>query len=149
MAENNILQEEESSVVKPDYKTEILEIIRSNASPKIMCDQLDDYHENDIADVLPALSPAERRKLYRILDIDMLSGIFEYTDEQDAGKYLDEMDLKKASAVLSNMEADSAVEILRICFCSFCLYRLLTSSRYDHLKHCRNLHSSVFQKDKY
>ena len=111
--ETSTSQEEEKIVLKPDYKSEILKIIRSNASPKVMCDQLDDYHENDIADVLPALSSAERKKLYRILDLDMLSGIFEYTDEQDAGRYLDEMDLKKAAAVLSRMEADAAVEILR------------------------------------
>lgn len=99
--------------LKPDYKKEILEIIRSNASPKLMCSKLDDYHENDIAEVLPDLSPAERRKLYRILDMDMLSGIFEYTEEQKAGQYLDEMDIKKAAAVLSSMEADAAVEVLR------------------------------------
>ena len=111
--ESNASFEAEKTVSKPDYKNEILTIIRSNASPKVMCAQLDDYHENDLADVLPVLSPAERRKLYRILDLDMLSVMFEYTDEQDAGRYLDEMDLKKAAAVLSSMEADAAVEILR------------------------------------
>lgn len=101
------------TALKPDYKSEILAIIRSNASPKVMCSKLDDYHENDLAEVLPDLTSAERRKLYRILDMDMLSGIFEYTEELEAGQYLGEMDLKKAAAVLSSMEADSAVEVLR------------------------------------
>lgn len=109
----NVSQAEAMTGMKPDYKSEILEIIRSNATPKIMCSKLDDYHENDLAEVLPDLTPSERKKLYRILDMDMLSGIFEYTEEQEAGKYLDEMDLKKAAAVLSGMEADGAVEVLR------------------------------------
>lgn len=113
LLETTVSREDISTGSKPDYKNEILSIIRSNASPKIMCKNLDDYHENDIAEVLPDLSVTERKKLYRILDMDMLSGIFEYTDEHDAGRYLDEMDLKKAASVLSSMEADAAVEILR------------------------------------
>ena len=41
------------------------------------CSQrLQDYHENDIADVLEKLSPAERCKLYRILDMDTISDTF-------------------------------------------------------------------------
>jgi magnesium transporter len=43
----------------------------------------------------------------------MLSGIFEYTEKDEVGPYLEEMDLKKASVVLSEMEADAAVEVLR------------------------------------
>lgn len=113
LLETCVSQEEGKTALKPDYKGEILKIIRSNASPKIMCGELDDYHENDIAEVLPELNPSERRKLYRILDLDMLSGIFEYTDEEEAGRYLDEMDLKKAAAVLSSMESDAAVVVLR------------------------------------
>lgn len=104
---------ENTMVMKPDYESEIISIVRSNASPRIMCRKLEDYHENDIAEVLPDLSLAERKKLYRILDVTMLSGIFEYTEEDEVSRYLDEMDLKKASAILSDMEADAAVEVLR------------------------------------
>ena len=45
-----------------DYRAEILGIVRSNASPGIMRNKLEDYHENDLADVFPDLSVAERRK---------------------------------------------------------------------------------------
>jgi magnesium transporter len=99
--------------MKPDYASEIMDIIRSNASPRLMCRELEDYHENDIADVLPQLTAAERKKLYRILDVTMLSGIFEYTEKDEVGPYLEEMDLKKASIVLSEMDADAAVDVLR------------------------------------
>ena len=55
--------------VQEDYKSEILDIVRSNASPGIMRDKLEDYHENDLAEVFPELTITERRKVYRILDI--------------------------------------------------------------------------------
>ena len=105
--------EETRAAVKPDYKAEILDIIRSNASPKVLCDRLEDYHENDIAEVLPDLAVTERRKLYRVMPANMISGILEYTEEEEAGQYLDEMDIRKAAAVLSRLEADTAVEVLR------------------------------------
>ncbi len=98
---------------RPDYQKNIMEIIRSNASPKMMRDELSDYHENDIAEVLPKLSPAERRKLYHVLTTATLSDIFEYMDEDQAGLYFSEMDLKKAAVILSEMESDTAVEVLR------------------------------------
>ena len=56
-----------------DYSKEILKIIRSNTSPAVMGERLQDYHENDLADVMPKLTVQERCKLYRILDTDMLS----------------------------------------------------------------------------
>ena len=97
-----------------DYRAEILGIVRSNASPGIMRNKLEDYHENDLADVFPDLSVAERRKLCRILNLDMLADIFEYIDEKQAAEYLDEMDVRKAAAILSRMETDADVDVLRM-----------------------------------
>lgn len=97
-----------------DYRAEILGIVRSNASPGIMRNKLEDYHENDLADVFPDLSVAERRKLCRILNLDMLADILEYIDEKQAAEYLDEMDVRKAAAILSRMETDAVVDVLRM-----------------------------------
>lgn len=97
-----------------DYRAEILGIVRSNASPGIMRNKLEDYHENDLADVFPDLSVAERRKLCRILNLDMLADIFEYIDEKQAAEYLDEMDVRKVAAILSRMETDAVVDVLRM-----------------------------------
>ncbi len=69
---------------------------------------------NDLADVFPDLSVAERRKLCRILNLDMLADIFEYIDEKQAAEYLDEMDVRKAAAILSRMETDAVVDVLRM-----------------------------------
>lgn len=105
--------EEYESQQKPDYEKEIIEIIRSNDSPRLLRDKLEDYHENDIAAVLSRLTLAERKRLYRILSASTLSEIFEYADEEEASQYLNEMDAKKAAAILSELETDTALDILR------------------------------------
>ena len=97
---------------KPDYEQEITAIIRGNDSPKKMLGKLEDYHENDIAQVIPVLTVSERKKFYRICHVEMLSEIFEYFDEDDAGTYLDEMDVRKAAAVVSELETDTAANVL-------------------------------------
>ena len=97
-----------------DYQSEILAIIRGNTSPGVMRNKLEDYHENDLADVFSELTVAERRKVCRILNLDMLSDIFEYIDEKQAAEYLDEMDVRKAACILSGMETDAVVDVLRM-----------------------------------
>lgn len=106
--------EEKVTFLKPDYVSEITHIVKSNASPNIMQEKLEDYHESDIAEVLLILTATERKKLYRILDIAMMSNILEYAEISDACIYLTEMDLKKAAQVIEYMESDSALEILRM-----------------------------------
>ena len=58
-----------------DYTQDILAVVRSNTSPAAMSDKLGDFHANDIADAMPRLTVQERCKLYRILELDMLSDI--------------------------------------------------------------------------
>ncbi len=41
-----------------DYQSEILDIIRGNTSPGVMRNKLEDYHENDLADVFSELTAA-------------------------------------------------------------------------------------------
>ena len=96
-----------------DYTKEILNVIKSNISPALLSKRLQDFHENDLADVLPELSSAERSKLYRIFDLDTLSDILEYTDEEMAVTYLEEMNIKKAAAILSRMETNVLSDILQ------------------------------------
>lgn len=100
--------------VQEDYKSEILEIIRGNASPGVLRGQLEDYHENDLAEVFPELTVAERQKVCRVLDTDMLSDIFEHIDEREAAGYMNEMDIKKAASILSGMETDAVVDVLKM-----------------------------------
>lgn len=103
---------EEAAAARPDYASEIVAIVRSNTSPRAMSEKLEDYHENDIADVLSMLTDTERKKLYRILKVEMLSGIFEYAQSEDAAGYLKEMDIRKAASVVEHMESDAALAVL-------------------------------------
>mgnify|MGYP000441761511 CR=1 FL=1 len=48
----------ENKVQVQDHSQEILSVIRSNASPGILRNKLEDYHENDLADIFPELTYA-------------------------------------------------------------------------------------------
>ena len=103
---------ETAVITKPNYEGEITRIIRGNLSPKAMQSRLEDYHGNDIAGAMENLTTAERKKLYRVCTVDMLADIFEYIDEDDAGAYLDEMDIQKSAKVISELETDTAADVL-------------------------------------
>ena len=45
-----------------DYSKEILKIIRSNTSPAVMAARLQDYHENDLAEVIAVRSSIRFQK---------------------------------------------------------------------------------------
>ena len=103
----------EGNAGKPDYSTEIIRIIRSSDTPKSIMNRLENYHENDIADVIGTLTVQERKKFYRVCSLEMLADIFEHLDEENSGIFLDEMDIHRASAVISRLDTDTAAEILR------------------------------------
>ncbi len=95
-----------------EHMEEILSIVRSGASPLALRQRLEDYHENDIASVLPELQPPQRKKLYRVLNPEFLAEVFTYLD-QEAGRFLAEMDVTRAVEVISRMDSDDAVTMLR------------------------------------
>lgn len=111
--QEKLVLSEETAIVKPDYGHEITDIIRGNDSPKTMLTKLEDYHGNDIAQVIEALTAQERSKFYRVCSAEMLAEIFEYIDEDEVGSYLNEMDIRKAAAVVSELETDTAANVLR------------------------------------
>ncbi len=95
-----------------NYQEQILEIMQSNIAPRLMRTRLADFHENDLADVFETLNRTQRKKMCWILDVETLSDIFEYADEEKAAIWLDDMDVKKAAAILSGVEADALVDVL-------------------------------------
>ena len=96
-----------------DFSKDILSLIRSSVSPAVLSEKLQDFHENDLAEVLRELSTAERSRLYRILESSMLADVFEYLEEEETVQYLEEMDVKKAAAILSKMETDALADVLK------------------------------------
>ncbi len=91
----------------------ILQIIRSKNSPKVIQDKLEDYHENDIASAIPALTKKEREALFRLLGSGFLADVVEHLEEEESITCLQEMDPRKASEVLEKMEPDDAVDLLK------------------------------------
>ena len=92
----------------PDYDRELTELVRSNLSPKAFREKLLDYHENDIAAALEALTLSERQRIYHALDAAELSAVLEYAEPMTA--YLNELSLRRRVNVLSRMDADAAVD---------------------------------------
>lgn len=95
----------------PDYKTEITEIVRSNLAPRLLCDRIREYHDNDVAAALELLKKEERCKLYRVLDIAALSDILEYAEDREV--YISELDIRRQASLLEQMEVTTAVEYLK------------------------------------
>ena len=58
----------ENKVQVQDHSQEILSVIRSNASPGILRNKLEDYHENDLADIFPELNI--RQPEYTMIEFD-------------------------------------------------------------------------------
>ena len=75
---------------KKNYVQEILDIIHGGLPQAELAEKLSDYHENDLADALTALTPEERQKVYTALGVDTVAEIFSYLD--DAEPYLKELD---------------------------------------------------------
>ena len=93
--EKEILSEE--VVKEQNYVEELLELIRSGMPAESLAEEIDNYHDNDIADALDELDQRERRKLYQVLGVERVSEIFAYLD--DVGKYLDELEPERAAGL--------------------------------------------------
>ena len=113
METREMLQTAETAVTKPDYSGEITAIIRSSDTPKAIMSKLEDYHGSDIANVLGTLTVQERKRFFRVCSPDSVAEIFEFLDEDEAGAYLNETDIRKAAEIVSRLDTDTAVEILR------------------------------------
>lgn len=96
--------------VRPDYTEELTLLLRSRRAISELRDEMENYHDNDLADLLEQLSPVDRRRLYRILGLDRTGDVFSYLD--NPGVYIEELDAEMAADVLEGMDADDAVDVL-------------------------------------
>lgn len=93
-----------------EFVEQILAIIKSNKSNKQKKEELQDYHENDIAEVIPYLTDEERDLLFKILDEEDLSEVISYADDVD--EIIDGLDDEVVADILEEMDSDDAVDIL-------------------------------------
>ena len=73
-------------------------------------EQLQEYHENDIASIFEELETEERERLRQILGNEIMSEVVSFLE--DAGEYLSEIDADDAAEIIEQMDADDAVEAL-------------------------------------
>ena len=108
---DNMQNEWNEQTQHPDYKREIVEVFRSNLTPRIKEERILDYHERDIAAALEMLSPEERGRLYHVLNAETLADILEYSENKI--KFISEISIQKRIAVLSRFEITEMAECLR------------------------------------
>ncbi len=108
---NNLIENNEITIPeKRNYEEELLLLIRSDLTKKQLKEALSDYHDNDIAEIIPKLSSLERKKLYLVLGVDGTSDVFAYLD--DVEEYIGELEIEKVADIIESMDADDAVEVL-------------------------------------
>lgn len=95
---------------RPDLSEELLLIIKSDLKNAEIKEKLEEYHDYDIAGIIPLLDTAERKKLYRILGDEAVSDIFAYLENVE--DYITELDNEKAADIIEEMDADDAIDVL-------------------------------------
>ncbi len=94
----------------PDHTEALSVLLRSRRPVAELRQEMEDYHDSDLADLLEQLAPSDRRRLYRILGLERMSDVFAYLE--DVGDYISELDAELAADVIEGMDADDAVEAL-------------------------------------
>lgn len=107
----NLLNDTAITAQHPDYRTEIVGILRGSLTPGLMRERLRSYHEKDIAAALELLKKEERSKLYRILDTGTLADVLEYTEGPE--EYFAELSVRRQVEILSRQEPSAAAAYLQ------------------------------------
>ena len=93
-----------------NYMDELFQLMKSDLPDEQIAEQLENYHEKDIATVLEMLDQQRRVRLYHILGKERVSEVFTYLS--DVGKYLKELPIENDAAIVAGMDADDAVDVL-------------------------------------
>ena len=107
----NLLNDSAITAQHPDYRTEIVGILRGSLTPGLMRERLRSYHEKDISAALELLKKEERSKLYRILDTGTLADVLEYTEGSE--EYFGELSVRRQVEILSRQEPSAAAAYLQ------------------------------------
>ena len=110
MNENKDLETVVSNATPVVFSDEIVALIRSDLTPKKMRERIEDYHEKDIAMALADLTEEERKKLFRLLTMEILVSVLEYSE--DIVEYFLPLTIRQKVEALSLMEVGTAVELL-------------------------------------
>ena len=75
-------------------------------------EELNSYHEADLADIFQELKPEERLKCFNLLDIEKAADLMEYLSPQIQVELLGDIDEEVASRILTKLPHDAAADVL-------------------------------------
>ena len=93
-----------------NYIDELRQILDSNLSNEQKKEQLLQYHESDLADLIEELEEDERKKIYDILGDEATADVFSHVENVD--EYVNELSADKAADIIEKMDADDAIDVL-------------------------------------
>lgn len=75
-------------------------------------EELDTYHEADLADIFQELKPEERLQCFKLLDVEKAADLMEYLNPQIQVELLGDIDEEMASRILTKLPHDAAADVL-------------------------------------
>ncbi len=75
-------------------------------------EELNGYHEADLADIFQELKPEERLECFKLLDIEKAADLMEYLTPQIQVELLGEIDEEMASRIITKLPHDAAADVL-------------------------------------
>ena len=75
-------------------------------------EELNSYHEADLADIFQELKPEERLQCFKLLDIEKAADLMEYLSPQIQVELLGDIDEEVASRILTKLPHDAAADVL-------------------------------------
>ena len=75
-------------------------------------EELNSYHEADLADIFQELKPEERLQCYKLLDIEKAADLMEYLSPQIQVELLGDIDEEVASRIITKLPHDAAADVL-------------------------------------
>ena len=98
-------------VMQDESINDIVKLVREIKHPKKLKEELENYHDRDIADALDELTVSERLALYQVMGHERTADVLSYLGD-DIDSYLSEINIRDAADILGEMDADDAVDVL-------------------------------------
>lgn len=89
---------------------ELITKIIEDSTNKELIEELENYHESDIADILETLTEEEQLMIYKILGIEKTAEIVPYYENVE--EFLGEIQPELAADIIEQMDSDDAVDVL-------------------------------------
>lgn len=86
--------------------------LMDDVSKERLAEELDSYHEADLADLFNYLKPDERLLCFKLLNYDKAADLVEYLTPQLQVELLGELDEESASKIITKLPHDAAADVL-------------------------------------